>query len=201
MRAMGTWLVRMLVTIAMFCVASAVQAVPIHYTVQFTGDVLLPTSGSFDYDSDLPLFSDFHVVWDAHDFDFTAVANAPVVLPSCGPQTPETSFAFLNHAAPAACGQPNWEAHEGLLTFAEFSFRGGIEFTPIALDAMVGYPCGGFCMCQGECFSYGRGDWTIATETSQDPRQVSLPPSALLLAAGAGFVRYRCARRLLMSRR
>jgi hypothetical protein len=57
------------------------------YTITFTGasQALTPT-GSFTYDSTVPNFTDFQVVWDGFTFDLTSPANSPLIvgtLPVC----------------------------------------------------------------------------------------------------------------------
>lgn len=56
------------------------------YNIQFTttSGSPAPTSGSFFYDPDVPVFSNFFVVWNTITFDMTAAANAPsIVLGTC----------------------------------------------------------------------------------------------------------------------
>jgi len=69
---------------------------------------LLPTSGSFTYDSTADTFSDFDVTWNGVTYDLTASANSPGAgsggVPSCiGSLTgAAASFALLD----GACASP-----------------------------------------------------------------------------------------------
>jgi hypothetical protein len=49
-----------------------------NYTITFTGGPPIPTSGTFTYDSTTPSFSNFQVIFDGRDFDFTSTANNPL---------------------------------------------------------------------------------------------------------------------------
>lgn len=76
------------------------QAASVHYTLTFAElsynpGVLLPTSGSFNYDPVSPTFSNFLLQWNGIDFDLSASANAPQVQPfSPPPCLSETSGAL-----------------------------------------------------------------------------------------------------------
>jgi hypothetical protein len=58
--------------------ALPVWAGPVYYTINFdlTTGSLLPTSGSFYYDSSTSSFTNFDVVWDGVTFDLTSAANS-----------------------------------------------------------------------------------------------------------------------------
>ena len=74
-------------------------AVPIDYSITFAPDSgLAPASGSFTYDSAVPLFTNFQVVWNGFDFDLTSSANDPLVYltnAACLGAGPSTGFALL----------------------------------------------------------------------------------------------------------
>jgi hypothetical protein len=61
------------------CVPIA-EAGAIHYTISFSGAPILPTAGSFNYDSVSPQFTDFIVQWDDWTFDLTWEANNPLIV-------------------------------------------------------------------------------------------------------------------------
>jgi hypothetical protein len=70
------------------------------YTITFTGGPLLPTSGSFQYDSTVPSFSNFDVAWDGTTFDLTTAANLMATYgvgaqPSCLDSAKGAQAAFL----------------------------------------------------------------------------------------------------------
>ena len=46
------------------------------YTIIFNGTGLLPTAGSFTYDPDTQVFTNFMVKWNGTDFDLTSSANS-----------------------------------------------------------------------------------------------------------------------------
>jgi hypothetical protein len=60
---------------------AAIADTSITYDINFTGTGLLPTAGSFTYDSTVPSFSDFTVTWAGVVLNFTAAANAPTLTP------------------------------------------------------------------------------------------------------------------------
>src|ERR1700690_588345 len=75
------------------------------YTINYTGGPPIPTSGSFTYDSTTPGFSNFHVIFDGRDFDFSTIANNTLNInpqintggPSCigGTTGPQAVFELL----------------------------------------------------------------------------------------------------------
>ncbi len=87
--------------------AQPLAAAPILYAIHFTpgpGTLNLPTSASFIYDSDIPEFTNFHIVWVGVDLDFTAAANAPLVDPAdpvCSGSGAASTFAMLSGACSA----------------------------------------------------------------------------------------------------
>jgi hypothetical protein len=107
-----------------------------HYTVDFTlsSPVLIngiptggpaPTSGSFDYDSTSPRFTNFLVNWYGMVFDLTAAANAPVFGTSActgTAATPAYGFLLLSESL---SGCPSAPAYTWL-----GSTYGAIRFVP-----------------------------------------------------------------------
>jgi hypothetical protein len=93
-----------------FAVPNAQADTVTNYTINFTGSSILPTSGSFTYDSAMPGLSNFIVVWDGFTFNLTSSANNPTVvppLPGCVPAGagPAESFALLS-----GCASGTWAA-------------------------------------------------------------------------------------------
>lgn len=65
--------------LALLGALSSAHAAPVLYNIQFTATSgVAPTSGSFRYDPDASVFSDFFVVWAGTTFDMTAAANNPL---------------------------------------------------------------------------------------------------------------------------
>ena len=88
--------------------SATASANPITYVINFSGSGLLPTTGSFSYDSALAVnpFTNFQITWNGINFDLTSSANAPngAVIP-CG-NTPASLFNVLN----GGCGTAAWFA-------------------------------------------------------------------------------------------
>lgn len=89
-------------------ICGSLAAEPLRYHIDFTltfGSIM-PT-GSFDYDAEVPLFSNFVVEWNGFSFDLTESANAPTFrnyspqdcTSELGPN-PATGFALM---IPSAC--------------------------------------------------------------------------------------------------
>ncbi len=66
-------------SLALLGALSTAHAAPVKYNIQFatTSGGPAPTSGSFFYDPDVPVFSNFLVVWNGISFNMTAAANNP----------------------------------------------------------------------------------------------------------------------------
>lgn len=80
--------------------AGIASAAPIVYTINFAPEYgNAPTSASFLYDSVVPQFTDFFVLWEGITFDLTASANAPTIEGTLdclvGLTGPAASFALL----------------------------------------------------------------------------------------------------------
>jgi hypothetical protein len=83
-----------------------VSASVMHFNISFAGvgDLvsILPTAGSFDYDTADPTFSNFIVVWNGVPFDLTSSANSPSIFGSpttCTSTGAALSFDVLTGAA------------------------------------------------------------------------------------------------------
>ncbi|MBS1828877.1 MAG: hypothetical protein JST93_26480 [Acidobacteria bacterium] len=64
--------------LALLGAVSSAHAAPVLYSIQFTATIgAVPSSGSFRYDPDVPVFSDFIIVWAGNTIDMTAGANNP----------------------------------------------------------------------------------------------------------------------------
>jgi|SRR5580700_387239 hypothetical protein len=82
-----------------------------NYTITFTAaSGILPTSGSFTYDSSTPKFSNFLVVWDGLSFDLTSSANTPLIFgpvpPAClgGDSNAAATFQLLTNCGDLVTG-------------------------------------------------------------------------------------------------
>jgi hypothetical protein len=90
------WIVPVLL-IAAIGAPNAIADTLTSYTITFTGTGILPTSGSFTYDSTVPNFTNFVVVWSSVPIDLTASANAPAIgtpLNSCFTSSSGASATF-----------------------------------------------------------------------------------------------------------
>ena len=149
-----------------------------NYTINFTGGSPLPTSGSFTYDSTVPAFSNFIVVWDGLTFNLTSSANNPTVvppLPGCIPAGtgPAESFALLS-----GCASGTWAAPPGLGTFA-------IGIPPIG-SCCPSPPQFSIFSSVGPSFSndFGSGSYSIAAVATPEPSSLALMLSGVGLVFG-----------------
>jgi len=108
------WIISVLLLFALVEAPNAHADTLTSYTITFSGSGVLPASGSFTYDSTVPAFSDFLVLWDGTTIDLTAAANSPAVLGPVLPTscvypfpTPEAAdtFALMDGACPSG----TWE--------------------------------------------------------------------------------------------
>ncbi len=83
--------------IFLICIAvSTASAGQISDTITFKGSGILPSAGSFTYDTTSQSFTAFTVTWDSAIFNLTASANAPSLNGTeCGSSTAATTFTFL----------------------------------------------------------------------------------------------------------
>ncbi len=162
--------------IAALSAPAAMADVMTNYTINFTGTGILPTAGSFTYDSTTPQFSDFMVVWDGLTFDLTSAANAPNFeagspLPACvgGTADAEASFDLLSGDCknPPAGYEVSWAAG------SIFDFRIGNDNPPF--DSLVVEKAAP----SRNGSDFGDGSWTI---TAVVPSAVPEPSSVMLLA-------------------
>lgn len=78
--------------------AAVACAAPISYNINFTlkpGSTVLPSSGSFRYDQDTGLFSDFIVVFYGTSYDLTSSANSPWRYPTTGGDCDQSNYNFI----------------------------------------------------------------------------------------------------------
>jgi len=165
--------------VAAFGAPTAKPDVMTTYDINFTGNGILPTAGSFTYDSTTPSFSDFMVTWDGTTFNLTASANLPLITPtvSCISATgAAASFALLDGACNPA--PPNYTtqwfgAYDTVTDDLNFSFNTTNFVSPPFSDLFLeGF--GG----TGLLTDFGTGSWTI----SAVPEPSALIPVTLLCA-------------------
>ncbi len=105
-------------SLALLGALSSAHAAPVKYNIQFTTTSGSPTpaSGSFFYDPDVPVFSNFFVVWNTITFDMTAAANAPLyALGSCntpGNGAADTFDFLLNQNCGSGQYSNGWNAYD-----------------------------------------------------------------------------------------
>ena len=105
-------------SLALLGALSSVHAAPVKYNIQFTTTSGSPTpaSGSFFYDPDVPVFSNFFVVWNAQTYDMTSAANAPsVAIGTCntaGNGAADTFDFLLNQNCGSGQASNGWSAFE-----------------------------------------------------------------------------------------
>jgi hypothetical protein len=117
-------------TVVLFILtAISLSANPITYTIDFTGETsssLLPTSGSFLFDSSDSTFSNFDVQWDGGVFDFTSLANDPGFPPGGDAGTCLSglsgSAAFFAFIANTTGCNPLWSAEPAMASFPDSAF-------------------------------------------------------------------------------
>lgn len=172
------------------------------YTINFTGDIPLPTSGSFTFDPDTATFTAFSVTWYGVDFDLTAAANAPTTqtYPAClgGATLGDASFALMSGACNTYATGNHWFATYNLQFGAPFfGFQTGVDqlhpdqFLSINANASA-YPI------EPNLPRTISGDWTI-TPSVPEPSSFILMSTTLFAAAFLG--RKRIALRLQQATR
>jgi hypothetical protein len=154
------------------------------YDIAFTGTGILPTAGSFTYDSTVPSFSGFTVTWDGAAFNLTAAANAPLLVapvPAClsGATGAAATFDLLSGAcdSPGLNSLTGWSGILNLVPLSPKSFgfhsyneiTGAGIFVPESLFVSSSPPGVG-----------GGGSWSIAAVST--PSAVPEPRSAVVLA-------------------
>src|SRR5262245_16018288 len=104
------------VSLALFLLTSAgaAQAAPLDYTITFTqteGPGPTPTSGSFTYDDEATLFTNFFVSWNGVTFDLTPWANRPNATYVCGPKVHGAAEGFAMLSGSTICeAEQLWSA-------------------------------------------------------------------------------------------
>ncbi len=156
-----------------------VDAAPISYSINFTAlSGVAPTASSFTYDSDVPAFSNFLVVWKEFTFDLSASANgsrAPLATGACNTLGPPAADVFAYLTDPTCGGAPGgfeWFTLPDIF-FRAFFFR---HATPAQQDQLAFYEFSS---------SFGGG---IGSEEASGVFSVSqVPePSTMTMAIGAG---------------
>ncbi len=80
------------------CITAVSDAAPLLYNINFTlkpGSTVLPTSGTFRYDQDTGLFSDFIVDFYGNSYDLTESANTPWRYPASGGDCNQSNYEFI----------------------------------------------------------------------------------------------------------
>jgi hypothetical protein len=182
-----TWRARVVLALGILSgVAPVAQAAPIDYTITFTattGNAPLPAAGSFTYDADTPLFTNFHVIWNNQDFDLTAAANGPFNSGLCGGSLsgPAGGFAILSGTTPCPAEQL-WAAFS--LTNSSYLnlFASNNNFSPDdVLSLNIAVDISGYVSGPAGDRVLGGGTFTIAPA---DVTAIPEPTSLVLLGTG-----------------
>lgn len=181
--------------LAAFFATSVGRAAPIGYVINFNfngssalppsaQDPILPTSGSFTYDSATDTFSNFHVLWNGLNFDMTGSANNPLDFysPSClnGLTDGAASFAFLEGSCnpPQGGGSTVWIVGR-LQESPTFEFlssdpskgQGGVSALIDINDTVGGSPLA----------LPSLGGWTVTQQVASTPEPGGLALSVLAM--------------------
>lgn len=142
------------------------NAAPVRYDLVFTlgpGD-WGSVSGSFFYDAEAPLFTDFLVTWGPQSFDFTASANTasiPLGVAGCT-DGPSCAFAVLSDASPET-HENTWSAlqttHAYRFTFFQ-NFLDSGETVSILSEGTYDSPQ------MGNSTNTGFGTWSLVPSIS-----------------------------------
>lgn len=190
--------------VAVLVGSSPAAATPVTFDIGFTlqSGSLLPSSGSFIYDSAANSFSAFGVTWAGFTYDFTSQAN--VVFPSVDLQCGVPAGSLLGHQimfkdCPVPQFQPvtpTWFGlHSAFSThvFFEFDFCvGACGPRSIFLDVPVAVLDPLF----KQDFN-GQGDWTLTprSDSSPDPSLGTAPEPASSILVASGLLSLILARR------
>ena len=167
--------------------ATMAQAAPIDYTITFTvtdGNAPLPAAGSFTYDADTPLFTNFHVIWNGQDFDLTGSANAPGDTGGCNSPLSGAAKGFAILSGNSACTTDQVWAAFSLTSVARSQlslFASHDDFSAGVLGLNTDILITGSIAGAAERGLLGGGTLTIATA---DPTVVPEPTSMILLGTG-----------------
>jgi hypothetical protein len=133
----------------------------VDYTIAFSGAGILPTAGSFTYDSNTATFSSFEVTWDLISFDLTAAANSPVTSPTffvtgclTGLTGGVASFTLLSGECALATDSTYWFGETASDHSAQFGF---VDSVPLALTEVATVSLLGPATNSG-----ASGDWIIS---------------------------------------
>jgi len=147
------------------------------YTINFMGRGTLPTAGSFTYDPNTPIFTNFLVTWQGLTFDLTSSANVPQMsptIPGClsGMSGAASSFALLS----GACAAGFWGATSEEILTANFSFHteDGSNFLNVTDNLAIPFDF--------QPKTQANGGWTITPETTPVPE-----PSPFMVLAASLF--------------
>jgi hypothetical protein len=165
---------------------------PISYTIAFSSPgLLLPTSGSFNYDPVNQQFSAFTVVWNSITFNLTARANVgPTTFTGTGcgiASSPVGLFTLLNGNSLCSTPRAGWIASGNINGTDEFSFftiEGGnvasfiADFTPIN---------------QPSTSAFGNFSIVVAIPEPAPFWLIGIGLAGLFLASNAGKQRYEVA--------
>ena len=172
-------------SLALLGALSSAHAAPVKYNIQFTTTSGSPTpaSGSFFYDPDVPVFSNFFVVWNAQTYDMTSAANAPsFALGSCntpGNGAADTFDFLLNQNCGSGQYSNGWNGYsdDSSTTFSFERLDDGSSFTD-AIAIYTGVSATGNINMASGTFSI-----SLAEAPVPEPATLSLLTAAAALLA------------------